>query len=146
MFLGEFGHALDDKGRLAIPAKFRPPLADGLVVTRGLDKCLFVWAMRDWDVIAQRLTQLSMMNADVRRIHRLMFAGAADTALDRLGRVLLPAFLREYAELSDAAVVAGLGNRLEIWSPVNWQAERSLAEEESAQIAEHLFVLEQGNA
>jgi len=141
VFLGEFEHALDDKGRLAIPAKFRTPLASGLVITRGLDKCLFVWSLEDWQVVAQKLSQLSLMHADVRRLQRLLFAGATDTTPDRLGRVLLPAFLRDYAELRDGVVVVGLLNRLEIWSRANWQAERSLAEQESVQLAEHLSTL-----
>ncbi len=141
MFLGEFEHALDDKGRLAIPAKFRPALADGLVITRGLDKCLFVWSMEEWRTVAEKLSQFSLMHADARRLHRLLFAGATDTAPDRLGRVLVPSFLREYAELRDGVVVVGLLHRLEIWSRVNWQSERSLAEQESSQLAEHLFAL-----
>ena len=141
MFLGEFEHALDDKGRLAIPAKFRPALADGMVITRGLDACLFVWPMEDWRVVAQKLAQLSLMHADARRLQRLLFAGATDTAPDRLGRVLVPSFLRDYAELREAVVVVGLLNHLEIWGRANWQTERALAEQERSQLAEHLFAL-----
>jgi MraZ protein len=141
MFLGEFEHALDDKGRVAIPAKFRADLAGGLVVTRGLDRCLFVWPMDGWRVIAEKLSQLSLMNADARRIHRLLFSGATDLVPDRLGRILLPVYLRQYAELRDSVVVAGLMSRIEIWSREHWEAERSLAEQESAQLAEHLFNL-----
>jgi MraZ protein len=141
MFLGEFEHALDDKGRLAIPAKFRPPLADGLVMTRGLDRCLFVWPIADWRVIAEKLSQISLMHADARRLHRLLFAGATDATPDRLGRIVVPAFLREYADLSEAVVVVGLLNRLEIWSRAHWQTERALAEQQSSELAEHLFDL-----
>lgn len=139
MLLGEFEHALDDRGRLSIPARFRPELEGGLVVTRGLDRCLFVWPMDEWRPIAEKLSQLSLMDADARRIHRLLFSGATDTAPDRLGRILLPAFLREYAELRDSVVVVGLLNRLEIWSQASWGAERAQAEANSAQLAEHLF-------
>ena len=139
MFLGEFGHTLDDRGRLSIPARYRPELANGLVVTRGLDRCLFVWPMDEWRPIAEKLSQLSLMDADARRIHRLLFSGATDTAPDRLGRILLPAFLREYAELADKVVVVGLLNRLEIWSEANWGTERAQDEAGSAQLAEHLF-------
>lgn len=141
MFLGEFEHAVDDKGRLAIPAKFRSSLADGLVMTRGFDTCLFVWPMEEWRLVAQKLAQLSLMHADARRLQRLLFAGATDTTPDRLGRVLVPLFLRDYAQLRDAVVVIGLLNHLEIWSRANWQTERGLAEQESAQLAEHLFNL-----
>ncbi|MEA2641684.1 MAG: transcriptional regulator MraZ [Chloroflexota bacterium] len=141
MFLGEFEHALDDKGRIAVPAKFRAGLADGLVITRGLERCLFIWPMDEWRSISQKLAQLSLMNADTRRIHRLIFAGAMDAEPDRLGRVVLPGFLRDYAELRDSVVFVGLLNRVEIWSRTNWQTERSLAEDQSAQLAEHLFNL-----
>src|ERR1044071_7783206 len=86
VFLGEIEHSLDDRGRLSVPAKFRPSLADGLVVTRGLERCLFGWTMDGWREIAAKLDQLSLMNADARRIHRLIFSGATDCTLDRLGR------------------------------------------------------------
>lgn len=141
MFLGEFEHALDERGRIAIPAKFRSALSGSLVVTRGLDRCLFLWPMEEWRPIAQKLSQLSLMDAQARRIHRLLFSGATDTVPDRLGRILLPSFLREYAELRDGVVVVGLLNRMEIWSKTNWLTERSLAEQNSAQLAEHLFSL-----
>jgi MraZ protein len=141
MFLGEFEHALDDRGRVAVPAKWRHELGDGLVVTRGLDRCLLLWPMDEWRAIAAKLGQLSLMQTDARRIHRLIFSGAVDTSPDRLGRILVPGFLREYAELRDAVVLVGLLNRAEIWSRDNWQAERSEAEAHSAQLAEHLFDL-----
>src|SRR3954453_624473 len=105
MFLGECGHRLDDRGRIAVPAKWRPELGEGLVVTRGLDRCLFLWPMDEWRTIAAKLSQLSLMQADARRIHRLLFSGATDTAPDRLGRILLPSFLRDYAELRDSVVL-----------------------------------------
>ncbi|MPZ14064.1 MAG: division/cell wall cluster transcriptional repressor MraZ [Chloroflexi bacterium] len=141
MFLGEFEHALDDRGRIAIPARFRPGLSDGLVVTRGLDRCLFVWPMEEWRQIAEKLSQLSLMQSDARRIHRLIFSGAIDAMPDRLGRILLPGFLRDYAELRDSVVLVGLLNRIEIWSRANWATERSQAERDSAELAEHLFNL-----
>lgn len=138
MFLGEFEHSLDDRGRVAIPAKFRPELTTGLVVTRGIERCLFVWPMEEWRSFSQKLIQLPWTNTDARRIHRLIFSGATDAAMDRLGRILIPAFLREYAQLRDSVMVVGLFTRLELWSHESWQQERSLAEQESAQLAEHL--------
>lgn len=141
MFLGEFEHALDDRGRVAIPAKWRGQLGDGLVVTRGIERCLFAWPMDEWRGISQKLTQLSLMDADARRIHRFMFSGATDTVLDRLGRILLPSFLRDYADLRDTLALVGLMNRFEIWSHASWQAERSSTEDRSPQLAEHLFSL-----
>jgi MraZ protein len=141
VFLGEFEHSLDDKGRLAIPAKFRPELSQGLVLTRGLDRCLFVWPLAEWRALAEKLGRLSLMHADARRLQRLLFSGAVDTQLDRLGRVLVPGFLRTYAGLEDAAVVAGVLNRIEIWDRDQWAVERSAAEEQSAELAEHLSEL-----
>jgi MraZ protein len=141
VFLGEFEHSLDDKGRLAIPAKFRPELGQGLVLTRGLDRCLFGWPLAEWRSVAEKLGRLSMMHADARRLQRLLFSGALDTQLDRLGRVLVPSFLRSYAGLQDVTVVAGVLNRIEIWDRSQWAAERSAAEEQSSELAEHLSEL-----
>ena|SRR5438094_6334037 len=141
MFLGEFEHALDDRGRIAVPAKWRAELGNGLVVTRGIDRCLLLWPMDGWRAIAEKLSQLSLMQNDARRIHRLIFSGATDAIPDRLGRILLPASLREYAELHDSVALIGLLNRAEIWSGDNWRVERSEAEQQSAQLAEHLFNL-----
>lgn len=141
MFLGEFEHALDERGRIAIPAKFRPGLTDGLVVTRGLDRCLFIWPMSAWRDIAERFNQLPLMNADARRLHRLIFSGATDAEPDRLGRILVPSFLRVYAELGDTVVFVGLHDRIEVWGRANWETERATAESQSTELAEHLFNL-----
>jgi MraZ protein len=141
VLLGEFEHSLDDKGRLAVPARFRAELGQGLVLTRGLDRCLFAWPLAEWSVVAEKLGRLSMMHGEARRLQRLLFAGAVDTQLDRLGRVLVPSFLRGYAGLQDAVVVAGVLNRIEIWDRVQWAAERAAAEEQSAELAEHLSEL-----
>jgi MraZ protein len=139
VFLGEFEHAVDDRGRIAVPAKFRPALADGMVVTRGIEHCLIVWPMDEWRLITEKLRQLSLMNADSRRLVRLLTSAAADATPDRLGRILIPSSLREYAGLADSAVVVGVLDRVEIWSRESWETERSTTESEGAQIAEHLF-------
>lgn len=141
MFLGEFAHAVDERGRLAIPAKFRPGLADGLVITRGFDPCLILWAVEEWRRVSERVGQLSLLHPDVRRVQRLLFSGATDTTPDRLGRVLIPAFLRQYAQLATDAMVVGVLTRIEIWSPDNWERERSTAEEEGQKLAQQLFEL-----
>lgn len=141
VFLGEFEHSLDDRGRIAIPAKFRASLNSGLVITHGIDRCLLIWPMPEWQAVAQRFTQLPLMHADARRMHRLLFSGAVDIIPDRMGRIVMPSPLRAYAEIQDSAVIVGLLNRLEIWSPSNWQKERAAAEENSSQLAEHLFSL-----
>jgi MraZ protein len=141
VFLGEFEHSLDERGRVAVPAKWRAQLAGGLVVTRGLDRCLFAWPMEEWAAISHRLSQFSLMHADTRRLHRLLFSGAVDSAPDRLGRILLPSFLRDYAGLNDTLSLVGVLNRFEIWNRASWQAERSSAEAQSAELAEQLFTL-----
>jgi MraZ protein len=138
VFLGEFQHTIDDKGRLAVPAKFRSSLNDGLVVTRGLDKCLYVWTLDQWMDLSQKLSKLPMMQGDARRVARHFFSGAVDTKLDKLGRVILPQFLREYAGLSDEVVVLGVHTRIEIWAKDGWDSERAIADEQSAVFAEHL--------
>ena len=141
MFLGEFEHAVDDRGRIAIPAKFRPALADGMVVTKGIDRCLVIWPIDDWRTFTDDLRQMPLMAGDARRMQRFFLAGAADATPDRLGRILIPSPLRLYAQLTDQAVVIGVGDRVEIWSTVNWEQERSSAEDQSSELAEHLFTL-----
>jgi MraZ protein len=140
MLLGDFEYALDDRGRLAIPAKFRSDLGNGLVVTRGLERCLVAWPMDEWRVMANKLTALSPMRADVRRLQRLFFSNATDVQMDRLGRILIPTPLRQYAELRDSVVVVGLVNRLELWSTPGWNAERTMTENDSLALANELYV------
>ncbi len=137
-FLGEFQHTVDEKGRLAIPAKFRPQLEAGMVVTRGIDRCLYVWTLERWQELAHRMSKLPIMQENARRMTRHFFSGAVDTKMDKAGRVVIPQFLREYADLSGDVVVAGANTNIEIWSLDRWLSERSLAEDHSAELAEHL--------
>ncbi|MSQ23044.1 MAG: division/cell wall cluster transcriptional repressor MraZ [Chloroflexi bacterium] len=141
LFLGEFEHAVDERGRVAIPAKFRSGLAEGMVVTRGIEHCLILWPMDEWRQITDKLRQFPLMNADARRLLRLLLSGATDATADRLGRILIPAFLREYAALQDTAVLVGVLDRIEIWGQENWERERSSLEEQGPVLAEHLFSL-----
>ncbi len=138
MFLGEYEHSLDDKGRLAIPARFRAGLADGLYLTRGLDRCLVIWPPDGWRAMSDRLNGLSIWQADARRLQRLFFSGAVNLVPDKLGRVVVPQYLREYAELADDTVVVGVHDRVEIWSKARWDAERGDYESNAAELAEHL--------
>lgn len=138
MFLGEFTHSLDDKSRLAIPARFRAELLDGLYLTRGLDRCLVIWPPDAWTAMAARLTQLSPWQADVRRLQRLFFSGAVHAVPDKLGRVVVPEYLRAYAELQDDVVVVGVHDRIEVWSAARWGEERGDVESHGAELAEHL--------
>ncbi len=138
MFLGEFSHTLDEKGRLTIPAKFRDELAGGLVITRGIDRCLSVYPRQVWDGLAEQIAKLPLTQRNARNFGRLMFSGAADFIPDRQGRVLIPQGLRDYAELDSEAIVIGLYDRLEIWNPDSWTNVRANVEEDPESIAEQL--------
>ena len=139
MFLGEFEHTVDDRGRLAIPAHYRTDLASGMFVTRGFERCLIIWPEDEWRSLADRLGQLSVMHSEARQLQRFLFSGATDVMPDRLGRIVVPAFLRRYAEIDAAAVLVGVNTRVEVWSQPNWQRQRATNEENSASLAEHLF-------
>lgn len=138
MFLGEFAHSIDNKGRLAIPAKFRVRLGDGAVVTRGLDGCLVIYPAAEWQTFAEKLDKLPSIQPDVRNYKRFIFSGATECDFDRQGRVLIPAFLREYGALEDTAVVVGQFSKVEIWGQARWEAARPKVEDDGEQIAERL--------
>lgn len=138
MFIGEFRHTLDEKGRLAIPVKFRADLAAGAVITRGLDRSLFLYPKTEWDKLASKLAGLPMGQADTRAFARLMLAGAMDVEIDKSGRVTIPEYLRKYAGVSKDVVVTGLYDRLEIWDEASWQEYSSRTERDSNDIAERL--------
>lgn len=138
MFIGEFNHTIDDKGRLSIPAKFRARLASGCVVTRGLDKCLWVYPKDEWEKIAEKLANLPITQRDARSFARLMLAGAMDVTIDRSGRVNIPEYLIDYANIEKKATVCGLYNRIEIWPEESWDKFKRGMEENSDEIAENL--------
>jgi MraZ protein len=138
VFLGEFSHTLDEKGRLTIPAKFRDELAGGLVITRGIDRCLSVYPRQVWDGLAEQIAKLPLTQRSARNFGRLMFSGASDFIPDRQGRVLIPQGLRDYAELDSEAIVIGLYDRLEIWNPDSWTTVKANVEEDPESIAEQL--------
>ena len=116
MFIGEYSHAIDDKGRVAVPAKFRQLLRGGAVVTRGLDNCLVVYPKKEWTKLAEKISALPFNKQNDRSLSRFILAGAVDVDFDGQGRVTLPEYLRDFAKLSKKAVVAGLYSRLEIWN------------------------------
>lgn len=138
MFIGEYVHTIDAKKRLALPSRFRGELGGRVVVTRGLDACLFVYPMKTWEVLAEKLGNLPVGEAGTRSFIRLMLAGAVDTDIDSQGRVLLPEYLKEYAGLDKEVTVAGLFDRLEIWDTAKWSAYKTDAEKNSGVIAEQL--------
>lgn len=138
MFIGEYQHNIDQKGRLAIPTKFRPDLLKGAVVTRGLDRCLFLYPEKQWKELAKKLVSLPISQSKSRAFARLMLAGAMDVSLDRQGRIILPEYLREYASAKKKVVVTGLYDRLEIWDEAAWNKYKSSTEKDSNEIAEAL--------
>ncbi len=141
MFIGEYHHAIDDKGRIQIPVKFRADLLKGAVVTRGLDNCLFIYTKKEWTVLAEKLARLPIAQANSRAFSRLMLAGAMELELDKQGRAVLPEYLRQYAGVKKMAVIAGLYNRLELWDKDTWEKYRSGTERQSGDIAEALAAL-----
>lgn len=123
MFMSEYNHTIDVKGRLIIPSKFRETLGEEFVISKGMDGCLFVYANDDWAAFEQKLTSLPMTNKEARKFARFFLAGAAQVELDKQGRILLPAALREFAELDKDVVLVGVGSRIEIWSREKYEAE-----------------------
>jgi MraZ protein len=120
MFMGEYQHAVDSKGRLIMPAKFREALGDKFIVTRGMDNCLFVYPLEEWNLLEQKLRSLPFTRSDARAFMRFFFSGAAECELDRQGRILIPNNLREHARLTRDVVVIGVSGRVEIWSQEVW--------------------------
>ncbi|MGI9951154.1 division/cell wall cluster transcriptional repressor MraZ [Moorellaceae bacterium AZ2] len=121
MFIGEYHHVIDDKGRVIMPARFREELGERFIVTRGLDNCLFVYPLKGWEEMEQKLKSLPFTRADVRAFVRFFFSGATECELDRQGRILVPGNLREYARLEKEVVIAGVSSRVEIWSRELWE-------------------------
>lgn len=138
MFIGEYRHTLDDKGRLSVPIKFRDDVASGLVVTRGLDRSLFLYPKHEWERLAQKLAALPLGQADTRAFARLMLAGAMEAELDGSGRIVIPPYLRDYAGLQKKVVLTGLMDRMEVWDETAWDAYRARTEADSDAIAERL--------
>lgn len=138
MFIGEYQHNLDVKGRMAVPVKFRKNLAGGAILTRGLDRCLFLFTRDEWELLAEKLKNLPLAQANSRAFARLMLAGAMDVEVDGQGRILVPDYLRKYADLKKETVVAGLYNRLEIWDAEAWKQYKTKTESASEEIAEKL--------
>ena len=135
MFLGEYQYTIDDKGRLTIPAKFRRPLAGGLVVTRGFDRNLAMYPMATWSGLVDKVNQLPYGDLQARRFRRLVFSGASDAELDKQGRINIPTYLLDYGMITKDVIVVGMNNFIELWSPDQWEAERDIME--STENAEH---------
>jgi MraZ protein len=139
MLLGAYDHTLDDKNRLTLPAKFRQSFAEGVIVTRGFDGCLYAYRRADWDrLVESRLSTLDPLSPEGRRLQRHFFSGATEAELDKQGRVMIPAQLIEHAKLGREVVVAGVNDRLEIWGRAAWRKELAEVEGSAEDVAERL--------
>jgi MraZ protein len=144
MFMGEFQHSIDAKGRLIIPSRFRDGLGERFIATKGLDHSLFLYPLKEWEIIEQKLKNLPFTRADVRAFVRLFFSGASECELDRQGRILLTANLREFARINRDVVVIGVSSRVEIWAKEEWDGYNERAEEAYENIAESIVGLDLG--
>jgi len=138
MFLGEYQHNLDSKGRLSVPAKFRNDLGASAIVTKGLDGCLFLYPKGEWEMMANKLAALPVSSSKARAFARMMLSGAMEVEIDKLGRILLPAYLRDFSSIEGEAIVAGVFNRIEIWNKTAWSDYSRESETNSSANAEEL--------
>lgn len=141
MFMGEYQHTLDIKGRLIIPAKFRESLGASAVMTRGLDNCLFLFPQSEWLILEEKLKTLPLTKADARQFVRFFFSGATESELDKQGRISIPQNLRDYSKMDKEATIIGVSNRVEIWSSELWHDYMNIAEESYEKIAENIVEL-----
>ena len=138
MLLGEYKHTIDTKNRLSLPVKFRKELGKTVVVTPGLDHCLFIFTQKEWKQISDHLSQFSILQADNRSFNRFMFGGASESQLDSIGRILIPDHLREWAGLKQKATVIGVQSRLEVWDEDSWSSYKKKIESNADTLAEKL--------
>ncbi|MGX5377186.1 division/cell wall cluster transcriptional repressor MraZ [Ligilactobacillus sp. LYQ135] len=142
MFMGEFKHSIDAKGRLIIPAKFREQLGSDFVITRGLDGCLFGYPMSEWRVLEENLKKLPLNKRDARSFVRFFYSAATESDFDKQGRINVPKTLREHAALDKKCVIVGVSNRIEIWAEKRWESFTDEAEENFDEIAENMIDFE----
>ena len=138
MFIGEYQHSIDSKGRLFISARFREGLGDTFILTKGLDGCLFVYPPKEWTAIEQKMRSLPFTKADTRAFMRFFFSGATECDVDKQGRILIPSSLREYAGLEKETMIIGISSRVEIWSRQRWEEYSRTASASAEQIAEKI--------
>lgn len=138
MFIGEYQHSIDKKRRIAIPAKFRGSFKAKAIITRGLDGCLFVYPTKTWEKLAEKLGSLPLGEKKMRQFVRLTLSQAVETEVDGQGRILIPNYLNEFADLKSEAVITGLYDRVEIWNRERWQQQTSEAEKDKDEMAEEL--------
>jgi len=141
MLIGEYTHTLDDKRRLSLPAKFRKEMGKKMIVTQGLDSCLFVYSPSQWKQVSEKLAELPMGNADSRGFSRFMLAGAQEVEVDSAGRILISDYLKEFAGLKSKVVLAGVYNRIEIWNEKVWNEYKRRTGKQADVLAEKLSEL-----
>jgi MraZ protein len=138
MLIGEYTHTIDEKNRVALPAKFRVEMGKKIVITPGLDSCLFIFTLKEWQKIEEKLNQSSLLQADNRSFNRFMFGGATETEVDSNGRILLPDFLKDRISLKNKVVIIGVSNRLEVWNEKVWMEYKKVVEKQADGLAEKL--------
>jgi len=138
LFIGEYTYSIDEKRRMAIPSKFRKDLGKRAVITRGLDNCLVLYPVEEWEKLAQKLQNLPAARGEARGFVRILLSGAVDVEFDKLGRILIPDYLKKYSLLKKNVVIIGLGNRIEIWDEKRWQDYKAKTETKVEDIAEKL--------
>jgi MraZ protein len=138
MLIGEYSHTLDSKKRLSLPAKFRKEIGKKVVITRGLDACLFMYPEKAWEKIAAKLAELPMGQSDTRALSRFMLSGAVESEVDGAGRILIPDFLKEFAGLKGKVILAGVHERVEIWNEKQWDEYKRRIEKNADQVAQKL--------
>lgn len=141
MFIGEFQHSIDEKGRLSVPAKFRDELAKGCILTRGLDGCLWLYGLEEWEKISEEVAKLPITSKNARSFSRFILSGAMDLKADKIGRIIIPKYLSDYAQIKSKVIVTGMSNRLELWAEEKWNSFKMEMENNSEEVAENLSEL-----
>lgn len=138
MLIGEYNHTLDPKKRLSLPSKWRKELGSKLVITRGLDNCLFVYPLKAWQTITEKVGALPLGQADTRSFNRFFLSGAVEVEVDKIGRILIPDFLKDFAGLETKVILAGIHDRVEIWDEKKWNDYKKKIEGQADELAEKL--------
>jgi MraZ protein len=138
MLIGEYTHSIDDKNRISLPAKFRKEVGKKVVLTHGLDNCLFLYSFSEWEKISEKLASLSMGQADTRGFNRFILAGATEVEIDGAGRILIPEYLKKFAQIDETVVFTGVHNRIELWNESRWVEYKKKIETEADKLAQKL--------
>lgn len=138
LLIGEYEHTLDEKKRISLPKAFRAALGKRVIITRGLDNCLFVYSRSAWERVAEKLQSLSFVDADTRGFNRFMLSGAAEVDVDGAGRILIPDHQKTYAALKKRAVFAGISDRVEVWDAERWQSYKKRIDKDAERMAKKL--------